>query len=49
MEALYLARHDEAMRKLLERVLNAKHGAHYVIADVGTLERLKQLGVHNSL
>ena len=37
------------MRKLLKQVLSGKHGAHYVIiiADVGTLEGLKQLGVHN--
>ena len=47
MQALYIARHDKAMRKLLKQVLSGKHGAHYVIADVGTLEGLKQLGVHN--
>ena len=47
MKAMYIARHDKAMRKLLKQVLNGKHGAHYVIADVGTLEGLKQLGVHN--
>ena len=47
MKALYIARHDKAMRKLLKQVLSGKHGAHYVIADVGTLEGLKQLGVHH--
>ena len=47
MKAMYIARHDKAMRKLLKQVLSGKHGAHYVIADVGTLEGLKQLGVHN--
>ncbi|KAL3144207.1 hypothetical protein ABBQ32_003988 [Trebouxia sp. C0010 RCD-2024] len=35
------------MRKLLKQVLSGKHGAHYTIADVGTLEGLQQLGVHN--
>ena len=46
MKALYIARHDKAMRKLLKQVLSGKHGAHYTIADVGTLEGLQQLGVH---
>ena len=44
---MYIARHDKAMRKLLKQALSGKHGANYVIADVGTLEGLKQLGVHN--
>ncbi|KAL3155506.1 hypothetical protein ABBQ38_15503 [Trebouxia sp. C0009 RCD-2024] len=46
MKALYIARHDKAMRKLLKQVLSGKHGAHYTIDDVGTLEGLQQLGVH---
>ena len=44
---MYIARHDKAMRKLLNQVLSGKHGAHYLIADVGTSEGLKQLEVHN--
>ena len=50
MKALlqYIARHDKAIREVLKQVLNGQHGAHYVIADTGTLEGLQQLGVHNT-
>ena len=46
MKALYIARHDRAMRQLLKQVLHGKHEAHYIIADVGTLDGLQQMGVH---
>ena len=46
MKALYIARHDKAMRQLLKQLLHGWHGAHYVIAEVGTLGGLQRLGVH---
>ena len=47
MKAMYIARHDKAMRQVLKQVLQGKHGGYYVIADVGTLEGLQQLGAHS--
>ena len=47
MKALYIARHDKAMRHVLKQVLKGQHGGYYVIADVGTLEGLQQMGAHS--
>ena len=47
LKALYIARHDKAMRKIIKEVMKGQHGSHFIIADVGQLEGLRQLGVHS--
>ena len=47
MKAMYIARHDKAMRKILKQVVQGQHGSFYIVANVGTLEGLQQLGVHS--
>ena len=47
MKTLYISRHDTAMRKVLKQISHGQLGAHYIIADVGTMESLEQLGAHN--
>jgi len=44
--AIYIARHDKAMRKIIKEVMKGQSGSHFIIADVGQLEGLRQLGVH---
>ena len=39
-------RHDKAMRKIIKEVMKGQSGSQFVIADVGHLEGLRQLGVH---
>ena len=41
------ARHDTMMRLLIREVTKGKHGSQYMIADVGTLDKLKDIGVHS--
>lgn len=45
--ALNIARHDKAMRQVIKEIMKGHLGSHYIIADVGHLEGLRQLGVHS--
>ena len=47
LKAHYIARHDMAMRKIIKEVMKGQSGSHFIIADVGQLEGLRQLGVHS--
>lgn len=47
MAGSYIARHDEAMRKIIKAALKGQQGSNYVIADVGRLPELQKLGVHS--
>ena len=35
------------MRKIIKEVMKGQNGSHFIIADVGQLEGLRQLGVHS--
>ena len=41
------ARHDAMMRMLIKEFTKGSKGSHYLIADVGTVDTLKDLGVHS--
>ena len=43
----YIARHDKAARMLVQAFIKGKQGGHYLIADIGTAEGLKEIGVHS--
>ena len=43
----HIARHDAMMRMLIKEFTNGTKGSHYLIADVGTVDALKDLGVHS--
>ena len=47
MKALFIHRHDSAMRQVLNELNKGGHGSYYCIADVGTMETLGPLGVHD--
>ena len=47
MAGSYIARHDEAMRKVIKATLKGQQGSKYIIADVGRLPELQKLGVHS--
>ena len=49
LKAHYIARHDKAMRKIIKEIMKpqGQSGGHFIIADVGQLEGLCQLGVHS--
>ena len=44
MKKQHIARHDAMMRKEFTK---GSKGSHYLIADVGTVDTLKDLGVHS--
>ena len=47
MEKQHIARHDAMMRMLIKEFTKGSKGSHYLIADVGTVDTLKDLGVHS--
>ena len=48
MKKLYIARHDKAMRAVVQAFTKEQLGSFYLMADVGQLEGLKELGVHSN-
>ena len=47
MKKQHIARHDAMMRMLIQEFTKGSKGSHYLIADVGTVETLKKIGVHS--
>ena len=49
MSKQYIARHDKAMRTVIQAFTKGQCGNHYLIADVGKTEGLKDIpiGVHS--
>ena len=47
MKKQHIARHDAMMRMLVKEMTNGTKGSHYLIADVGTVDTLQDLGVHS--
>ena len=47
MKKQHIARHDAMMRMLIKEFTKGTKGSHYLIADVGTVDTLKDLGVHS--
>jgi len=47
MSKQYIARHDKAMRTVIQAFTKGQCGSHYLIADVGKVEGLKDMGVHS--
>ncbi len=45
MKALYISRHDEAMRKVLRAINHGQKGSYLKIADIGRDELINDLGV----
>ena len=46
MKKQHIARHDAMMRMLIKEFTIGTKGSHYLIADVGTVDALKDLGAH---
>ena len=47
MSKQYIARHDKAMRTVIQAFTKGQCGSHHLIADVGKIEGLKDIGVHS--
>ena len=47
MSKQYIARHIKAMRTVIQAFTKGQCGSHYLIADVGKIEGLKDIGVHS--
>ena len=47
MSKQYIARHDKAMRTVIQASTKGQCGSHYLIADVGKIEGLKGIGLHS--
>ena len=47
MKKQHIARHDVMMRMLIKEFTKGSKGSHYLIADVGTVDTLKSIGVHS--
>ena len=49
MKNQHIARHDAMMRMLIKQLTKGIQGSHYLIADVGAVDTLKDLGVHSKV
>ena len=49
MKKQHIARHDAMMRMVVKEFTKGTKGSHYLIADVGTVDTLKNyyIGVHS--
>ena len=47
MKKQHIARHDTMMRMLIKKFTKGAKGSHFLIADVGTANTLKDMGVHS--
>jgi len=47
MSKQYIARHDKAMRTVIQAFTKGQCGSHYLIADVRKIERFKDIDVHS--
>ncbi|DBA94942.1 TPA: hypothetical protein ACH3X1_002468 [Trebouxia sp. C0004] len=43
----YIARHDKAMKTVIQAFTKGQCGSHYLIADVEKIEGLKNIGMHS--
>lgn len=48
MKKLHIARHNIMMRMLIQAFNKGQLGSHYLVADVATVDKLKNIGVHNT-
>ena len=44
-KAMYIARHDQALRLILKSIANGDHGGYYKIADIRRAELIEDMGV----
>ena len=49
MKKQHIARHDAMTRMLIKGFTKGTKGSHYLIADVGTTDTFKDIGVHSNL
>ena len=47
MSKQYIARHDKAVRTVIQAFTKGQCGNHYLIADIGKIEGLKDIGVRS--
>ena len=47
MTSQFIARHDKAMRSVIQSFTKGRHGSFYLVADVGKAEGLKEIGIHS--
>lgn len=45
MKKQHIARHDAMMRMLIKEFTKGAKGSHYLMADVGTVDTLRDIGV----
>lgn len=48
LKKLHIARHNLMMRMLIQAFTKGQLGSHYLVADVGTSDKLKNIGEHNT-
>ena len=44
-KAMYIARHDQALRMILQSIVKGDHGGYYIIADIGRADLTEHMGV----
>ena len=44
-KAMYIARHDQALRSVLKSIAKGDHGGYYTIADIRGAELIEEMGV----
>ena len=47
MKKQHIARHDAVMRMLTKEFTKGSKGSHHLIADVGAVDTLKNIGMHS--
>ena len=48
MKAMYISRHNAAVRLVHSAIAKGKHGGHYIIMDAGTAEHMQELGAEGT-
>ena len=44
-KAMYIARHDQALRLIQRSIVTGDHGGYYTVADIGRAELIEDMGV----
>ena len=48
MKAMHIERHNAAARLILKEILRGTKGNHYVVADIGSSEKMRGLGAFDN-
>ena len=48
LKSMYIERHNEAGRRIIKEMSKGKFGGHYTMADVGSYDKVEQLGIRDN-